>query len=88
MKGKTSTGFKFEIPDEALDDMEVLDALIDLDAGEPSGLKTAMIGLIGADGKKALYEHCKKENGRVSVELVMNEFKQILESMPKSAKNS
>ena len=24
MKGKTSTGFKYEIPDEALDDMEVL----------------------------------------------------------------
>ena len=88
MKGKTSTGFKFEIPDEALDDMEVLDALIDLDAGEPSGLKAAIIGLLGADGRKALYEHCKKENGRVSAGLVMNEFKEILEAMPKEAKNS
>ena len=88
MKGKTSTGFKFEIPDEALDDMEVLDALIDLDAGEPSGLKAAMIGLIGMDGRKALYEHCKKESGRVSAGLVMNEFKEILEAMPKEAKNS
>lgn len=88
MKGKTSTGFKYEIPDEALDDMEVLDALIDLDVGEPSGIKRAMVGLIGEDGKKALYEHCRQENGRVSAQLVISELKEILDAMPKAAKNS
>ena len=88
MKGKTSTGFKYEVSNEAYHDMELLDALIDADAGVPSGFKNALIHLIGEDGKKALYEHCRQENGIVNSDLVVAEFKEIIESMPKAAKNS
>ena len=80
MKGKTSSGFEYEIDDEVKDDMELLDALIELDEGEPAGIKKATLIMLGQEQKNALYEHCRKQNGRVSASMVIAEFKEILDS--------
>ena len=86
MEGKTSTGFKFTIADDANDDMELLDALIDLDDDKLSGLKYAMKALLGEEQKDALYEHCRVD-GRVRASKVMREFKEIIEALPQDVKN-
>ena len=46
MKGKTSTGFKFEIPDEALDDTDAVDGLLDRVVELVVGLEDAVEDLV------------------------------------------
>ena len=79
IKGKTSSGFEYTIEEDARDDMELLEALIDLDNGNMGGLKQTIELLLGPEQKTALYEfHRNKETGRVSAKKVMSEFSEIL----------
>lgn len=79
IKGTTSSGFAFEIADEARDDMELLEAFIDLDNGKMGAISRAISALLGELQKKALYEHCRnKETGRVSANAVFEAIKEIM----------
>lgn len=91
IEGITKNGFKYSISDEALDDMELLDALTELDEGKTTAYKQAISSLLGEDQRKALYEHVRnKDTGRVSAKKVFEAFAEILESAKENsaAKNS
>ena len=45
IEGKTSTGFSYKIQDDVLDDMELLDALVDMDNGDMSSYRYAIKAL-------------------------------------------
>lgn len=80
IQGKTSNGFVFEIADDARDDMELLEAFIEMDDGKMSALPRAIKSLLGEDQRKALYEHCRnKETGRVSANGVFTAVKEIMD---------
>lgn len=68
LKGKTKTGFEYEINQENLDDMEFLELLNEVDTNPLLLPKLAVI-LLGEDGKKRLYEHVRKD-GRVPISAV------------------
>lgn len=79
IEGKTSGGFAYRIEDEARDDMELLEAFMDLDNGKLGGLKQVIEQLLGAEQKAALYEfHRDKKTGRVPASKIMAELKEIL----------
>ena len=80
IKGRTATGFSFEIDEEARDDMEILERLIDMSRGDLTAMPDVLVGLLGTDQKKALYEHCRGKNGRVSSKAVYEEVQSIFES--------
>ncbi len=84
---KTSAGNCYKIDKECSDDMELLDALIDLDSGDLSGMKQVIKILLGDEGKKVLYEANRKDNGRVSADGVLAELKEIMDLLPASVKN-
>ena len=65
--GTTSTGFEYVITDEAMNDAELLDALIEADEGNATSMMKAMNKLLGAEQKQKLYEHLRNENGRVPI---------------------
>lgn len=72
IKGTTSTGFKYEYDEEHLDDMRFVDVLaVVVDPEAPpfekiAGASQLLTMLLGADTKKALYEHIgKSHDGRV-----------------------
>ena len=72
IKGTTSTGFEYEYDEEHLDDMRFVDVLaVVVDPEAPkfdkiTGASQLLTLLLGADMKKALYEHIgKKYGGRV-----------------------
>lgn len=89
IKGTTSSGFEYEIEDEALDDMELLDALVDIDEGSTSSYRYAIKALLGEEQRKALYEHVRnKKTGRVSAKAVFKEFAEVLTSAKGDVKNS
>lgn len=71
IKVKTPSGFTAEILPEALDDMELLDDLCRLDAGEEWIAAKVVLRLLGAEGKKKLYDFCRDpETHRVTVSKV------------------
>ena len=66
VKGKTKTGFEFEI-DSAAIDMELLDDLSEMQ--ENLAITGRVLNrLLGKEQKKALYDHIRDESGHVPIE--------------------
>lgn len=80
IKGKTLTGFAFEIEDEARDDMEMLENLTAISKGDLTVLPETLVMLLGEEQKKKLYDHCRGESGRVSSKKVMSEVKAMFDA--------
>ena len=79
IEGTTSNGFRYSIAEHALDDMELLDALVDMDEGNAKGYKNAVTALLGEDQRKRLYDFLRnKKTGRVSAKAVTTAFADIL----------
>lgn len=83
IEGTLKNGFEVSIPDENLDDFEVIEALAVLDEDdddEESGsdkIKAALFvfkRLLGDSQYKALKKHVKKIDGRISWDKMINEI--------------
>lgn len=84
--GKTKSGFVYCIPEKRIRNMELLDALTELEtngAALPEVLKL----LLDDDAKRKLYDHVRDEDGTVPVEAVMTEIYDIFQN-GRQAKNS
>ena len=79
MKGKTSTGFEFDIEDERLDDMELVDIMAEIDEN-PLLMPKLCKMLLGDEQKKRLYDHLRSEDGRVPIEATTNAIQEIFNS--------
>ena len=84
---KTESGFSIELEESALDNMEVLDALSDLDEGNPLVMSRLVVKLLGKDGKKRLYDHLRTEDGRVPASAVESAIMELFQSI-NTGKNS
>lgn len=73
---RTSTGFEFEFDKAALDNMEVLDAINELDENPYASTKIITL-LLGKETKKRLYDHVRDEHGRVPAEAIAGEMVEI-----------
>lgn len=82
---KTNTGFVCQLPENVTNDME----LVELMAAEmPEAFRVAKVAahLLG-EQKKALYEHVRAD-GRVPVDAVEKEIRDILLALGNQGKNS
>lgn len=86
MEGTTRSGFAYSIPESRLDNMELLEALMAIDKGDGTQLPAALEMLLGAEQKKALYNHLRTADGIVPVSAVSAEMGEILQANNK-AKN-
>lgn len=84
---KTESGFSIELEESTLDNMEVLDALSDLDEGNPLAMSRLVVKLLGKDGKKRLYDHLRTEDGRVPASAVESVIMELFQSI-NAGKNS
>jgi hypothetical protein len=82
---KTKTGFELDIDDSCIDDMELLDAVANLQSGDTFAIPVVISKICG-ESKKALYDHCRLESGRVPTRAVAEEINAIFEAI--NAKNS
>lgn len=90
IKGKTSSDFEFEIETDSLNDMEVVDALVDMmdTSNEMKAMRSVKVLLdkvLGEKQKQRLYDHVKVD-GRVPIDKINTEFVEIL-STTKDGKN-
>ena len=73
---KTASGFEFEIEDGVLDNMELLDAIAELEEN-PLKLTKVVKLLLGEETKDRLYDHVRNEKGRVPAEALSTEVADI-----------
>lgn len=77
VKGTTASGFKFEVDQEILKDMEYIELAAETQSNSTKFPELVKMTL-GEEQKKALYEHVRNENGRVLVDAVSDEFVEII----------
>lgn len=80
IRGKTKSGFEFELEDDVLDDYELLEAFQRIDEGHGEKSVTLVDRLLGEEQKQKLKDHVRSEKGRVSVKRLMEEVAEILTS--------
>lgn len=86
IKGKTETGFEYEITEENLDNYELVEVLGEMEEN-PLVIAKIVNLLLGKEQANDLKDHVRSESGIVSSEKMGEEIKHIFESVNK-AKNS
>lgn len=86
MEGKTKSGFQYKIAASAADDMELLENLVAIDKGDITKVPAAIDAILGEEQKKALYDHLRGEDGRVSVTKVIQELTEIFQNADDDSK--
>lgn len=86
ISGVTKNGFAFEIADERADNMELIDALADIDDGNILAVSKVLTLLLGPEQKKKIYDFVRTEDGIVSAQTVSEMIVEIL-AAKKETKN-
>lgn len=88
MKGKTSTGFEFDIDaKEVANDWELVELLCASDEGDYSACIKAMKAILGVDGYNRLKEHVRGQNGKVAASAMKDAFMEVLTLLGNDVKN-
>lgn len=85
MKGKTKSGFNYEIDEEALNDYRLLKEIARVEE-EPLRFPFLLERLLTSEQEEKLLNHLEDEKGRVDPDKVMDEIKDIF-SNTKPLKN-
>lgn len=77
IEGKLKSGFAYKIEDHVLDNMELLDAIAEVDQN-PMVLSKVLKMLLGTEQRKELYDHLRDpKNGNVPIVAVSNAVAEI-----------
>lgn len=77
IEGKLKSGFEYKIEDHVLDNMELLDAIAEVDQN-PMVLSKVLKMLLGDDQRKKLYDHLRDpKNGNVPIVAVSDAVAEI-----------
>lgn len=79
LKGKTETGFSYEVSDESLNDYELVEVLAEVDTN-PLLLPKLVDKLLGKEQKKKLLDHLRTEDGKVPIDAISAEIKDIFQN--------
>ena len=86
IKGKLKSGFEFEIPEEARDNMELVDAIVESEAN-PLEMSKVVKLLLGDEQRRRLYDHLRTEKGNVPVTAVADAVAEIFQNSGQEVKN-
>lgn len=78
-------GYVIELDESKLNNMELLDALSDVEDGNELAVSRVCKLILGVDARKKLYDHLR-ENGIVPIEKVSNAILEVFNSI-KEGKN-
>lgn len=87
-KGKTESGFSFEIAESKIRDMRVVDYIVDVEDGKIESVSRLVRVVLTKEQKDELYAHCTLEDGSVSPDKVSKEIFEIIQLCGNEGKNS
>ena len=79
IKGKTSSGFEYEILEEQLNNYELLESIAELEENALALPKVVNM-LLGKEQKNKLTKHLRTKDGMVPLDKMMNEITEIFQS--------
>jgi len=78
-KGTTKSGFEYEVDEGVFDDMELIDALADVNSGRDGlQISTVIRKVFDDEQRKNLYDHVRDDKGRVPTEPIMDIITEII----------
>lgn len=87
VKGETKSGFKFELDDEAMDDIEFVELLAESEEN-PSVIPKILKIVLGEKQYAGLKDHLRNDKGRVPMSAVNDTLAEMFEIAGDSVKNS
>ena len=78
MQGKTSSGFKFEVNEDAVKSMEFIDLVSDMDE-KPTMIGKVIKFMLGEDQKEKLYKHVRGDKKYTPAKDVNKEVEEIFD---------
>lgn len=90
IKGKTTSGFEFNVDENVMNDMEIVDALVDADSGnilEKASAVSVICKKVLGNERKKLYDHVRTDEGRVPPEAIEKEMLEIFNAFGNQGKN-
>ncbi len=88
VEGVTTSGFKFSGDEKVMDNMELIDALADLDSGNTLAMSKVCKLVLGDETRKELYDHLRTDDGRVPPKEVEKELLEIINFYQQGKKSS
>jgi hypothetical protein len=86
IKGKTKSGFEFELDEDRLENYELLEAISEIE-DNPLVISKVIRLLLGNEGTESLKDHVRRDDGIVPVKALTNEITEIFQSQNET-KNS
>lgn len=86
IKGKTKSGFEFELDEDRLENYELLEAISEIE-DNPLVISKVIRLLLGNEGTEDLKDHVRRADGIVPVKALTNEITEIFQSQNET-KNS
>lgn len=83
---RLENGLNIEIQENALNNMELLDDLVDLDEGNGYAISRIVSRILSKEQKKKLYDNLR-EDGTVQVSKVVEALKEIFDKLGEQGKN-
>lgn len=87
MQITTKSGFVCDVDPDVINNMELIDALAELQGGNKLAYPTVCLLVLGKETRAKLYDHLRNEAGRVPMQDVDRELTEIMEALGKPAKN-
>ena len=87
IKGKTKSGFEFEISKDVVNDYELVENLAELE-DNPLILAKVIKQILGADQTEKLKNHVRNEKGIVPTDKMTQEIIEIFKNSGEETKNS
>lgn len=78
LKGKTKSGFEYEVSDAAMNNYELIEVLAEVDTN-PLLLPSLVTKLLGKEQKNKLLEHLRTKDGNVPIDALSAEIMAIFQ---------
>ena len=79
IQGKLKSGFEYKIEESALNNIELLDLIVEVDQN-PLAISKVVKMLLGEEQRNNLYDHLRTEKGNVPVVAVSEAVAEIFQS--------
>ena len=87
MQITTKSGFTCEIDPKVTENMELVDAMAELQGGDKLAYSRVCLLMLGKETRAKLYDHVRDKDGRVPPQYVDRELTEIMNALGKPAKN-